>query len=178
MGTASIKLMRILFVVAMVMAGTCVKAVAAFPPYIRNDLTTNPITIGASMSIAGNVLEAVSVAPIISTASYAGAGTNFHIDASILTNNTIIRLTLTKASGLILTNLAGSDGKVFELEIEEDATGGWRLIANTNAAPNWRFSQEIPELFVQTNATILSGARLKVRGTNGWLVGNLSQFRP
>lgn len=114
-------------------------------------------------------------APILVTNSYVGGGTNFTIDGSSLSNNTIVRITLTKASGILTTNLSSSDGKVFDLEVEEDSTGGWRLITN---GPNWRLSQEIPEMFIETNATTFSAFRLKVRGTNLWVVGNLSKFAP
>lgn len=73
-GHSFYKFMRILFFVAMVMAGMCVESLAAPPPYIRNPLTTNPITIGASMSIAGDVLEAGTNFPGLLVTSQVQAG--------------------------------------------------------------------------------------------------------
>lgn len=114
--------------------------------------------------------------PQIVTNSYVSGGTNFSIDATALTNDCIVRITLTQDSGLLFTN--AYDGKRFRLEVAEDSAGKWRLALNTNILNNWRLSQEITGPNVYTNANHITAMALIVRGTNGWLAGNLTGFAP
>ena len=114
-----------------------------------------------------------STSPILVTNSYVGGGTNFSLDATSLANNSIVRITLTKHSGLLFTN--ASDGKRCDVEIFQDGTGGWNIVTN---GPNWRCGDEITGLYVSTNAGTISPLRLAVVGTNAQFRGSLSKYSP
>lgn len=52
--------MKIIFVTVAVVVGLCVEALAAEPPYIRNPLTTNQVSLGSGLALSGTVLVATA----------------------------------------------------------------------------------------------------------------------
>lgn len=177
--------MRIILAVAVVVVGTLVEALAALPPYVRNELTTNPITIGASMSIAGNVLESVGGGsstnhpPI--TLSLTGTGSsNIVVNwAALATNNSRyieVRSTLTANAAIVHTNIL--DGYYVTVETIQNATGGWLLSTNSAYPHNTRLGDVVTGFFTTTNAGYRDLHRFRGGGTNAQLIGNSTGFSP
>lgn len=121
--------------------GACSEALAALPPYIRNPLTTNQITIGASMSIAGDVLEAVGGAggPSTNTLPYTVpmVGTNFTISVRGLGPTNTCIITNFANAGLILTDVPPNKERLVLL-IRNGSQGFCQIV--TNGADNLRMT--------------------------------------
>lgn len=151
------------------------------PPYVRNILDTNAVTLGSGLSLsAGNVLSAAS-GPTTNappqTLALGGTGTtNIIIDWLALGPTNVVRATLTGNIAVVHTNVI--DGKSITLETIQDATGNRTATTNPAYPPNTRFGIEITGYALTTNATYGDSFRFSGSGTNARVVGNLRGFAP